>query len=351
MSAPSDLRAADRPSVLAGKSISVLFCCDPGYYQHLAVAMVSLLENNRRHSLDIHLITSGIDPAAEAQLAASLAPYANLSFRIHDFSAKRTQGWHTSYHITGEAYIRLFAPAILDAQIERVIYLDCDLVVVGDLQDLWDTDLKDCALAAVPDPFGAYRKAALGMPGGAAYINSGVLLLDLAKWRSQGLSSRVIAYVEQAGGELMFHDQDAINAVLHATTRPLDYRWNFQAKMLRPSQSAGLADRKAIDVARPAPAIIHYTSVRKPWLFVMATPGKHLYRRYLQKTAWRNTPSIGRSWRGAPEYCVNHLLYLLRIDYTWDRVLRATTIGRIIDRLLRLAERATARRRIESASN
>jgi lipopolysaccharide biosynthesis glycosyltransferase len=318
----------------AGTLIRVLFCCDPGYYQHLAVALVSLLRSNARNFLDIHLISSRRDPACEAKLTASISRYDH--FRIQTYYWKYPSPLHTSYHITNEAYTRLFASAILDGSIDKILYLDSDLVVVDDLAALWETDVRDYALAAAPDPFGASRREALGMPPGKVYVNSGVLLLNLDRWRADDLPARLAEYVQREGANLLFHDQDAVNAVLHAGTRVLDYRWNLQARMFRRSLTASLPDCAAIRKAASSPAIVHYTSARKPWLFVMATPAKRLYREHLRLTDWRESEPQGKSWGNLPEYIVNHALYYLGTDYTWDRVLRSTTIGRVIDRSARL---------------
>jgi lipopolysaccharide biosynthesis glycosyltransferase len=315
--------------------IHVLFCCDPGYYQHLAVAAVSLLENNQAAVLDLHLITSRRDLEAETRLARSIARYANFSFHIHTFSSAATERWHTSFHITGEAYTRLFAASVLDPAIDKILYLDADLVVIDDLAPLWETDVANHALAAAPDPYGAWRKQALGMPEAATYVNSGVMLLNLARWRRDGLTARLARYIESAG-PLLFHDQDAVNAVLHDAVRVLGYRWNLQARMLRGAARSRLSDGRAIAAAARAPAIVHYTSARKPWLFVMAVPAKLVYREYLKKTDWRDAPPVGRSWTRLLEYAFNHLAYHAGLEMTWDRMLRSTSVGRVIDRSLRL---------------
>ena len=320
-------RAADR-------TITVLFCCDPGYYQHLAVALVSLFLNNTNNFLDVHLISSRQDSAMEAKLAGSLGGHDN--FRLQIYYWNNDQRLYTSYHITIETYTRLFAATILDKSIDKILYLDSDLIVVDDLMSLWRTDVRDHVLAAVPDPFGLWRREALGMPREGSYVNAGVLLLNLARWRSDDLTRRLADFIAREGDNLVFHDQDAINAILHAATKVLPYRWNLQARMLRPRRLTSLADHAAIARAARSPAIIHYTSARKPWLFVAATPGKRLYRDYLRLTAWRAAPAIGKSWSRLPEYLANHALDLLGSDYTWERVLRSTTVGRVIDRSARL---------------
>jgi lipopolysaccharide biosynthesis glycosyltransferase len=330
---PEDAASA-APPPRGDVAISVLFCCDPGYYQHLAVALVSLLRSNSRNFLDIHLISSQRDTASEAKLAASLSAYGNFRFQTYYWNHKTPL--YTSYHITSDAYTRLFASAILDKSIRKILYLDSDLVVIDDLAPVWETDIQDYVLAAAPDPFGAGRREALGMPAGRTYVNSGVLLLNLDRWRADDLPARLAEYARREGANLLFHDQDAINAVLHPWTRILDYRWNLQARMLRRSQTGSLPDRTAIRKAASSPAIVHYTSARKPWVFVMATPATRLYREHLRLTEWREAAPLGKSWASLPEYIFNHALYHLGTDYTWDRVLRSTTIGRIIDRSTRL---------------
>jgi lipopolysaccharide biosynthesis glycosyltransferase len=297
--------------------IRTLFCCDPGYYQHLAVAISSLLANNRNNFVEIHLISETRDAEAEAKLAASLSRYSQFSFELHQFAWADKHQWPTWDHITAEAYTRIFCPEILDRSIDRILYLDADLVVVDDLRPLWETSLDGVAVAAAPDPFGHVRKGALGMPPEAVYVNSGVLLLNLDHWRAEGVTARLADYIRRHGPNLRFHDQDAINAILHARTRLLDLRWNLQVRLIGARRNEAL-DRAAIRRAARSPAIIHYASNRKPWVYVAAMPRKRIYRRYLATTAWRGAPARGKSLRATPEHLVNAALCALGVDASWD---------------------------------
>ncbi|HEX4741994.1 MAG TPA: glycosyltransferase family 8 protein [Caulobacteraceae bacterium] len=334
MGAPSDEARRRDP-------IRILFCCGPSYFTHLAAAIASLLASNQDEQLEIHLATSLPDLAQEARLARWVEGRgAKLKLHRFDWGATR---WHTSFHITQEAYIRLFAPRFLDSTIGKALYLDADLLVLGNLRPLWEIDLTGFAVAASPDPYGQSRRQALGIGLDVPYVNSGVLLMNLDLWREHDLSGRLCAYVEEAGERLLFHDQDALNAVLAGQILPLDYRWNLQAKMLRRRARRRLPEAAAIARAVRAPAILHYTSARKPWLFVMATPAKSLYWRYLRQTPWAATRSPDLRWAKAPEFALNHLLDLAGLDYTWDRVRRATLPGRALDHLLSFLARLTGR--------
>jgi lipopolysaccharide biosynthesis glycosyltransferase len=319
---------APRPS----GAIHLLFCCDPGYFPYLATTLASLLESNRANPLVVHLALSRRDLAAEARLSAWFAAAGTATLEIHEFDWGDTL-WHTSFHISQDAYIRLFAGRLLGPSLDKVLYLDADLLVLDDLRPLWETDISGHALAAVPDPYGADRRQALGLPEAATYVNSGVLLMNLVRWRRERLETRLSAYVGRMGEMLLFHDQDAINGVLHDEILVLDYRWNLQARMLRRPRKMTLPDRAAIARAARSPAVIHYTSARKPWLFVMATPAKALYRRYLRRTPWGGLRPPDQRISRVPEFLLNHLLYAMGSDYTWDRVRRATTVGRGIDRV------------------
>jgi lipopolysaccharide biosynthesis glycosyltransferase len=95
-------------------------------------------------------------------------------------------------------------------------------------------------------------------------MNSGVLVIDRARWRQTHATERLLAFVRQRGSDLALHDQDAINGVLFDEIKTLDCRWNLQARMYRCGRRAAPHDYDATREARRRPAIIHYTGSEKP---------------------------------------------------------------------------------------
>jgi lipopolysaccharide biosynthesis glycosyltransferase len=336
---PSAGAAPAADEVAERQPIRVMFCCDPGYYQHLAVALASLLENNRRHALDITIVASARDKDAERRLLGTLPSHPDVEIHVKYFALDRHLALPTSFHITAESYLRILVLDTMPPDCERIIYLDCDLVVLAGLDGLWKTDIGDYAVAAVPDPYGAERSNALGMPEGAAYVNAGVLFINVARWREEGIAARVIDYASHAGSRLEYHDQDAINAVLHGQILTLPFRWNCQAKMFRASKSLAESDRAAIYAATRNPAIVHYTTAQKPWMFTAFMPKRALYQRYLALTGWRDAPPTRRSLGYLPEALFNGVAYILGSSFTFDRFLRTTNVGRVLVRGERLARR------------
>lgn len=311
------------------RAIRVLFCCNPAFYQHLAVALVSMLENNPSALFDVHLMTSSRDEGLEGKLRQSLAPYRHAALTVHLLPLDSHAHFHVSSHITLESYLRIFAAEVLGNEIDKVLYLDCDLVVLGDLLELWRTDIDAYALAAAPDLFGGFRRPALGIPMDRPYVNAGVLLLNLARWRRERLPAALIRFIEAHAGSLTFHDQDAINAVLHDKTRLLDRRWNVQAQMFRLRRHVFPEAHAAIRAACRRPAILHYAGPEKPWRFRVSVAKKRHYFRYLRKTEWRGAGLRGAAWYHRPECWAGAALDSIGIDY-----MRIVVLSRICCRRL-----------------
>lgn len=303
--------------------MQVLFCCDPAYYQHLAVAAVSLLANNPGRIEALHVISSGRDDRQEERLRQSLLPFSHEAILdIHTFDIERCRRFAISQHFTHEIYVRIFAPEILGEQVEKILYLDSDLVVIGDVAPLWETSLEGYALAAVPDPYVQHRCAELGMNSGSVYVNDGVMMLNLQEWRARDLSRQLVAYITREGRALHFHEQDAINAVVTPAIRLLDYEWNFQAQMflLWPWMRQKLGNHwHTITEASQAPKIIHYTTPYKPWRRLAPVNRQEFYFHYLARTAWAGSAKPRPAWYDLPEWALNHALHLVGLDYALVR--------------------------------
>ena len=169
------------------------------------------------------------------------------------------------------------------------------------------------------------------MPDWATYINSGVMLLNLARWRAEELPQRLAEYIGRESPRLVFQDQCAINALLHAHTRVVDVRWNMQARAFSYLKRPWAEDRGGLRRAARSPAVIHYSSSRKPWMYVSAMPKKHLYWRFLRRTAWRDAKPVGRRLSAFPEHMFNQLMCAAGAMTSWDEV-APNPVGQVIGR-------------------
>ncbi len=326
--------ANENANLASQETIRVLFCCNPSYYQHLAVTLVSLLENNKTNRFELHLILSGRSSSLETRLWRSLHSFSNFTLEIHDFALSDYAHFFVDNHVTVDTYSRIFAAKVLSPDIDKILYLDSDLLVLDDLRDLWTTDVSAYAAAAVPEPYGLFRREALGIPPDRPYVNAGVMLINLVRWRADGLPERLARFIETHGSSLWYWDQDAINANLYDAILPLPCRWNVQAQVYKLKWRRYRNSESRIREACRRPAILHYSTAEKPWRFRAIVKKKLLYFEYLAKTDWRSANPLRLAWYHIPEFYLDHFLSRFGVDYT--------LILRVLRRVRRMAGQGLA---------
>lgn len=266
--------------------IECVFSTDNNYCQHLAVALISLIKNNQANQLSLHIIHHDVHPANLALLREMVESHHNVKAVFVPFDSGPYQHFRLDGHITLASYFRLFLTDILPSEIERVLYLDADIVVLGDISPLWNTPLNGALIGAVPNLF-SDNNARLGLPLDHEYFNAGVLIIDLEAWRSANLLPKFISYVEENHEILELHDQDTLNALLHDKIHYLDYNWNFQARTVFTDVAPLKLTLASFERMRKNPDIVHFTTRRKPWFYTDEVPYEHEYLHYLNLTPWR----------------------------------------------------------------
>jgi lipopolysaccharide biosynthesis glycosyltransferase len=286
-SAPRTAAAATRTEARAPARIPVLMCINARYAQHAAVCLVSLLENNRDSCFDIVIATTEALGEEETKLRDSLASYRNCTLTIKLFTAPpRVNLPVTKSRYSIDTYTRLWAAEFFPQETDKILYLDADMVVVGDVRELWDTDLAGRIVAAATIPR-SERCRALGIPEQYGYFNAGVLLIDLARWRSERLHDHLLAYIADNPDKIVDVDQDVLNACLYLRRLPLPYIWNAIVLFFFDYFPLGISAEELRTIQENA-RIIHFNSDSKPWHYLCRHPRRAEYWKYLEKTAWRN---------------------------------------------------------------
>ena len=201
--------------------ISILFAFNTGYAQHGAACLASLIQHSTS-PLEIVIVSTDDTEAFAPRFRASFENDKRVSLRFETFVVPAD--FPIPYKLSADAYLRLWADEFFPTR-SRVLYLDPDIVAVGSIEKLWDTDLRGNTVGAVPIP-NSVRPAQHGMPVGSLFFNSGVLLMDLEAWRSKEYRRRCIDYIGQYPERAIDADQDILNLVLIGDWLPLDYKWN-----------------------------------------------------------------------------------------------------------------------------
>jgi lipopolysaccharide biosynthesis glycosyltransferase len=242
----------------------------PGLYCAVA-SLLSYLDSTRR--VDLKVLDGGVSSASIAKLSALVDRFngtARLEFVTVDWSVFRdaTLGPGQSRI----AYCRMLLPQLLDVQ--RVIYLDCDVLVFRDLSELFDGELSSGkVIAAVHDSEtltladdSANLANAMCLPRDGAYFNSGLMLLDLTQLRKSRFTKQSVDFLAKQKGHYRFHDQSAINFLLHGKIVALPEHWN------RASWRFDQQDDNHLN------CVLHYTR-SAPWLCGTPGPAQVLFER------------------------------------------------------------------------
>ena len=238
--------------------IPIVFATNDRYFAYLSVAIESLKRNaNKNYFYDIYVFNSGLPDQNKYKLI--LCNEDNFHIRFIDVSdlIQNSTLYERSY-FSIEMYYRLLIPEIL-RQYEKILYLDCDIVVLSDISELYKYEIGNNILAVVGDRVTSpgqkdYVNNAIKV-GEDNYFNSGVLLINSNQFLNNNIKN-ICFNILQKFKKLSCPDQDALNIACKGKVMYLPETWNFQN---------GRASYTVKDRYEKVLNIIHYTSAKKPW--------------------------------------------------------------------------------------
>ena len=256
--------------------IPLFFSVDDGYAPYLAVAIQSIKENaSKDYRYNIYILVAAISEENKRRLSAMQDAHIVIEFvDVRQQVLAMKEKLHLRDYYTLATYYRFFISEMFP-QYTRGIYLDCDIVVTGDIAELYRVDMGDCMLAAVTDEivttnavFSRYTKTVVGVEA-QQYFNAGVLVMNLEKMRRLdliGAFSRMLNYRQFPVAQ----DQDYLNVLCFGDVRYIPNVWN---KTPFP------------DSPDPAPKLIHFKLNFRPWRYTGVRFEEHFWQ-YAQHTAY-----------------------------------------------------------------
>ena len=205
-----------------------------------------------------------------------------------------TNTFVVSGHITLAAYLRVFIPAYVDAFVDKIIYLDADIIVNNSIEPLWNTTIKKYAIGAVENIVPGI-KTVLSDSSDQNYFNDGMMLINLRWWREKEVMHQTLRFIENYPEKIVYHDQDALNAVLNGKWLSLHPKYNMQGALFMDEFDAFRGDPQQLREAIDHPVIIHYSTPLKPWHYLSFHPYTQKYYDYLTLTPWRDYQPTDKS--------------------------------------------------------
>lgn len=254
------------------QEIPVVWGIDKKYVLQAFVVMRSILQHSKER---YHFFVLTSDPIrAEVEEFTQILKQEQSGFEVSvkmlDDACFKEAQIHNR-HLSKAAYFRLLIPDILE-EYDRCIYLDCDLIVHGNLKELYDTELGECYLAGVKDchiiadtPYEEEHQRMLGLPARDRYINSGVIVMNLKKMRQDEL---VPQFFEQLKKENRYEDQDVLNVCCYPWIKILPLKYNlfhfYLGNNIRYLYDLPY-DRQEFDFSHEYPDILHLGGAYKVW--------------------------------------------------------------------------------------
>ena len=281
--------------------LHIAFSSDNIYVAHLGVAIISLLENNRGFKrIHIHVLENNISFENKEKLREIISSKASIYFyELSGLLEKLDKQYNIPKTISISAYARLFLSDILDKNISKILYVDCDALFMDTLEKLWNIDISKNSIAGVLDHVGIQNKLKIGLDKNAHYINSGFLLINLEKWRETKALEKMLHFIESKNGNVTHHDQGVINACFKDDILILEPRYNVMTSFFDFKDVNAIRyyygvdnyySQHEINEAKKNPVFVHFTPSfsKRPWVEGSRHPFKNTYYNYLLKISFKN---------------------------------------------------------------
>lgn len=280
----------------------IVYASDDKFAEILGVSLISLFENSKdMDGIVVYILDSGVSAANKEKLISIFDAYKRTGVFIPatDISKKMSMEIELDRGSLSQ-YARLFVSSDLPADLDRVLYLDCDIIIRKSIKELWNLNLHGNVIGALMDAFSKHYRANVDLHERDVMFNSGVMLIDLEKWKAEHVEDKLIKFIKSKNGKIQQGDQGALNAVLSKDTYCFEPRFNSVTiyydftyeEMLIYRKPPAFYKKEQVEEAVKKPTIIHFTTSflsKRPWI----EGCEHIYTnewiKYKNISPWKGT--------------------------------------------------------------
>lgn len=282
--------------------MNVMYLCDDAYVYIAAVSIISLLENNKdADMINIYIVGDKISETNKEKLRKTVKVYRRNLILLEKPNIKDLIGCKIEMHWWIEnVFSRVFLAEVFKdhPDVEKLLYIDCDTLVVGELTDLWEMDLEGNVAAGVLEAMGNLHKRAIGLQKTDSYFNAGVFLIDVCKWKKERYDDKARDFIRARGGKLEYADESVLNGIAARDMKIISPKYNLTSLSFYFSEEEVKIYRKpsyhysqkeleeAIEDAR----IVHFTSSYidvRPWVEGSCHPYAAKWNNIKNSSLWK----------------------------------------------------------------
>ena len=279
--------------------MNVIYTCDNNYIWIMGISAISLFETNKHiKDLSVYLLGENISDENKSILWTIAEKY-ERKINVIDVPELDIPDVLVSTRWPLSAFTRLFSGQLLPENIHKVLYLDCDTIVRGDISRLSEVDVLNSICFGIKDCIGSTYKQNIGLKKNSVYINAGVILFNLDELRKIDIKTVVDKYMTRYLKLISYADQDILNGIFCGRIGILESKYDVmtinvahsyeEINTLRKPTAFYSKDELAAGVADPT--IIHYTAnmrIIRPWFSNTDHPLASEFRKYMGMSPWKD---------------------------------------------------------------
>jgi lipopolysaccharide biosynthesis glycosyltransferase len=278
--------------------MNIVACASDNYTMQCGVLFYSVCKNNPEETIRFFVITDRLfTERHKDEIRQTIALYPNKTvefIEVTDTQVDIFLQFENPYY-TRHVFYRLLMPELLPNEIEKALYLDCDIVVRQPLSDLWNIDISEYAVGCVHDSqegkMDQFNR--LGFCYEKGYFNSGVLMVNLKYWRENYALQRFSDFIKDHGSLISMPDQDVLNSVFQDEKLFIPFTYNFQSGFMWKEKYMYVFEyvkyKSEILSASENPVILHFSGAR-PWIKNCTHPYMDEFYKYKAETIWKDEP-------------------------------------------------------------
>lgn len=301
--------------------MNIVYSSSDLYAPIAGVSLYSLLESNRdAGELNVYIIDNGISRENREKFRNMCREFGrNITFYpIMDIekltgSAVDIGKWNIS------TFARLFEASLFPESVRKVIHVDCDTIVTGSLQPLWELDMGEKIVAGAMDCLSPGYRREIGLHEDATYLNAGVIVLNLEQIRKRGIEEKFKEHISR-NAKLTYVDQAVLNACLSDEEKkvvPLAYNIyaviyyvNYR-NLLRLRRAKEYYTEEQVRHAIDNPVVVHFSACfidgSRPWMENNVHPMLDAYLDYKRRSPWAEEP-LWPDHRGKGKRIINKII-------------------------------------------
>lgn len=282
--------------------INIAYGIDDNYARCMATSIVSFCINNKNRNICFYIVASDLSDKTKIKLKVLAKDY-NINIIIYEINKGFFRDMPIVHEISLATYFRILLPNLV-LDVDKLYYVDADIICLKDADSLFNINLEDNIIAAVPDSkkMNNKRNKALNLRQ-HIYFNAGVLIIDIKKWNDNKISDKILTVINNYRNIIKYEDQDALNIVLSKKVKYISKIFNCI--------TLSDVDNKEI-------ILLHFANHPKPWSkdwplnIIYNDFSKNLYKQLENETPWANLPlEKNNSYKNKIKWRVKNILFKL----------------------------------------